>query len=51
MFVHHSLHTLYMYIWLENEFLGYLDEWDAAVEAREGFSTSEKNDDDIKPRH
>jgi hypothetical protein len=28
--------------WLENEFLGYLDEWDAAVEAREGFSTAEK---------
>ena len=28
--------------WLENEFLGYLDEWDDCVQAREGFTNSEK---------
>ena len=28
--------------WLEKEFVGYLAEWDAMVEAREQFSAAEK---------
>ena len=32
----------YQFQWLENEFLGYLDEWDASVWVREGFTDEEK---------
>ena len=32
----------YQFQWLENEFLGYLDEWDAAVWVREGLTDEEK---------
>ena len=28
--------------WLEKDFLGYLDDWEASVNAREGFSKAEK---------
>ena len=42
---------LYMYVythvnvhlqWLEKDFLGYLDKWEASVRAREGFTRAEK---------
>ena len=28
--------------WLEEEFLGYLDEWEASVQQRPGFTRAEK---------
>ena len=28
--------------WLEKDFLGYLDKWEASVRAREGFTRAEK---------
>lgn len=35
---------VYMYIqWLKEEFLGYLDKWEASVQAREGFDKTAKN--------
>ena len=29
--------------WLEEDFLGYLEEWEKSVAARKGFSKTEKN--------
>ena len=29
--------------WLENDFLGYLDEWEEDVKSREGFEKDEQN--------
>jgi hypothetical protein len=29
-------------VWLEKDFLGYLDEWEASVRVREGFTRAEK---------
>ena len=29
--------------WLREDFLGYLDEWEASVAARPGFSKAERN--------
>ena len=34
--------TIYLLQWLKETFLGYLDEWEASVMAREGFSPAEK---------
>ena len=34
--------TLMLLQWLEKDFLGYLDEWEASVSAREGFTRAEK---------
>lgn len=35
---------IYMHFlqWLEKDFLGYLDEWEASVHVREGFTRAEK---------
>ena len=34
---------LFVYIqWLENEFLGYLKEWEKSVEQRNGFTAAQK---------
>ena len=37
-YTHVNLHLQ----WLEKDFLGYLDEWEASVRAREGFTWAEK---------
>ena len=32
----------FLFQWLEQDFLGYLKEWEESVEGREGFSAAEK---------
>ena len=40
--IHVCTHVNVHLQWLEKDFLGYLDEWEASVRAREGFTKAEK---------
>ena len=39
-----------MLLWLDEDFLQYLSDWEASVGAREKFSNQEEKEDDVKRR-